>query len=150
MVVSASHELKGLAVSVAAAILFGIIYDFTRALRRVSGKNLLTDALCWIMICAVCGGIWLRVLGGELRWYMAIGAFSGAALYFALAGRYVFRVFLFLAELICRFFHIILKILLTPLKFLCKMIGVYIKRAKNKFFRKVEDKNDEKTACIQV
>lgn len=146
MVVSASHELKGLAVSFAAAILFGIIYDFARALRRVSGKSILTDALCWIMICAVCGGIWLRLLGGELRWYMAMGAFSGAALYFALAGRYVFIAFSFLVE----FFHIILKFLLTPLKFLCKMISVYIKKAKTKFFRKVEDENDEKTACIQV
>lgn len=150
MVVSASHELEGLAASVVAAILFGIIYDFMRALRKVSGKSILTDALCWIMICAVCGGIWFRFLGGELRWYMAIGAFSGAVLYFALAGRYVFLVFSFLAELICRFFHIILKLLLTPLKFLCKMISVYIKKAKTKFFRKVEDENDEKTACIQV
>ena len=41
------------------------------------------------------------------------------------------------------FFNIILKILLTPVRFFCKILGVYIVKAKQKSFRKVEDKNYE-------
>ena len=58
----------------------------------------------------------------------------------------MFLAFRFVMDKICAIFRIIFKILLTPLAFLCKMISVYVIRAKFKFSRKVEEKYDEEKA----
>ena len=149
MVIVASYEIRTFFASIILALILGIIYDLMQAFGRVTKKRAICDFAGWGIICILCGGLWLYAQNGELRWYMVTAAVLSGILYFLTVEKYVLRMFLYLASLICRFFDFILKILLTPLNFLCKILGVYIKRAKTKFFKKVEDKNDEKTACIQ-
>ena len=149
MVVSASYELKTFGASVLMALAFGLLYDLVRAFSRVTEKKVMWDLFGWSASCVLCGTGWFYFLGGELRWYMVVAALFSGILYFLTLEKYVFLAFSFLSTLIYRFFNIILKIVLTPLKILCKILGVYIKKAKTKFFRKVEDKNYEKKACIK-
>ncbi len=149
MVISAAYELKTFGASIIIALAFGLLYDLVRALSGVAGKKAIADLFGWGLICILCAGGWFYLLGGELRWYMVAAALASGILYFLTLEKYVFSAFLFLTLCICRFFNIILKIVLTPLKILCKILGVYIKKAKTKFFKKVEDKNYEKKACIQ-
>lgn len=146
MKISAAYELQSLAAAVAAGVAFGIIYDLAKSFRRALGKNALPDALMWTAVTALSVGIWYEFQNGEIRWYMVVGAFSAAILYFLLISRAVFCVFSFLAEKICRFFELISKILLTPIKFLCKIIGVYKKKAEQKSLMKAEDEKYGKKA----
>ena len=148
MVVSASYELQSFAAAIAMGILCGIVYDFARSIRSVSCKNTLTDAIMWLCIIVLSAGIWYRYQSGEIRWYIVVGAVLAALLYFLLISKPVFCVFSFCVKKIYCFFNIILKILLTPARFFCKILGVYIVKAKQKSFRKVEDKNYEKEAGL--
>lgn len=147
MVVSVDYELITFGASVAASVGFGLMYDICRAFSKATGKRAVFDALFWCLACVFCGGIWFFLQNGELRWYMCVASGMSAILYFLTVEKYVFAAFLFLAKIICRFFSIILKILLTPLEILGKILSVYIKKAQTKFFKKVEDENDEKKAC---
>lgn len=149
MVISASYELKTFAAAILIALFGGVIYDIGSAFGKVTGKKMLFDLLSWIAACIFCGGIWFFAQNGEIRWYMVAAAILSAVLYYFLLEKYVFLIFLFLAKILCGFFDIILKILLTPPKFLCKILGVYVKRAKTKFLRKVEDDNYEKTPQLE-
>ena len=146
MVVSVNYELITFAASFAASVIFGLVYDLARAFSKTTEKNAVFDILFWSVTCLFCGGIWFFILNGELRWYMLVAAVFGAILYFLTVEKYIFTIFLFLAKFICIFFDIILKILLTPPRFLCKILSVYIKMVKAKFFREVRDKNGQEKA----
>ena len=146
MVVSVNYELITFAASIAASVIFGLIYDFARAFSKTMGKVAVFDVIFWCATCVFCGGIWFFILNGELRWYMCVASVFGAILYFLTIEKYVFAIFLFLSKFICSFFNIILKILLTPFKILGKILCVYIKKAKAKIFREVGHKNGEEIA----
>lgn len=146
MIISASYELKTFGASVLMALLFGILYDITGAFAKVTGKKAVWDIFGWCAACVLLGSAWFHLQNGEIRWYMVLGASVSGIIYFLTLEKYVFLVLTFIASIICRFFHIILKIVLTPFKFLGKMISVYINKAKTKFFRKEKDENYEKNA----
>ena len=146
MVISVSYELKTFGASVLMALVFGILYDITGAFSKVTGKKAAWDFFGWFAACTLLGSLWFYLQNGEIRWYMVLGALVSGILYFFTLEKYVFWVFTFIASIICRFFHIILKIVLTPFKFLGKMLGVYINKANTKFFRKEKDENYEKNA----
>ncbi len=148
MVISTVYELESFFSSILIGVIFGVIYDFAKSIRAVFKKNTLPDIFMWSLIITISGIIWYNFQNGEVRWYMVLGTLTSGILYFLLISRIVFCTFLFLVRKIYCFFNIILKLLLTPLRFLCKILSVYIKKAKTKFFKKVEDKNYEKKACI--
>ncbi len=148
MVVSSSYELQSFAAAIVMGILSGLIYDLAKSIRYILRKNTAVDIIMWALIIIISGGIWYRFQNGELRWYTVLGAALAAFLYFLLISKPVFCVFSFCVKKIYCFFNIILKILLTPLRFFCKILGVYIVKAKRKSFRKVEDKNYEKKAGL--
>ena len=148
MVISTTYELQSFFASIVMGILFGVIYDLLKSIRTAFGKHTLPDIFMWSTIILVSAIIWYNFQSGEVRWYMVAGALLSGVLYFLLISRAVFCVLLFLVRKIYCFFNIILKLLLTPIKFLCKILRVYIKKAKTKFSKKVEDKNYEKKACI--
>lgn len=148
MVVSLSYELQAFSAAIIIGLLSGVIYDLAKSIRCVLKGNTFTDILMWLCIIIISGIIWYRFQNGEIRWYTVIGAVISVVLYFLLISRLVFCAFSFAVRKIYCFFNIILKILLTPIKFLCKIISVYIKKAKQKSFRKVEDENNEKEADI--
>ena len=148
MVVSTVYELESFVASILIGILTGSIYDIFRSIRYVSGKDTPSDFVMWLFIIASSAFLWYKFQNGEIRWYMLVGASVSILLYFLTISRIVFCIFYFLVRKIYSFFNIFFKLLLTPIKFLCKMVSVYIKKAKTKFSKKVEDKNYEEKACI--
>ena len=96
----------------------GLLFDLLRAVRRFFRTNAaaaVTDVLYWVL-CA--GLVWYAVMAlnsGEIRAYELFGLIWGAALYFLLLSRYVLRIFIGI-------FQLFLKILLTPARFLYKII----------------------------
>lgn len=144
MVVSFEYELASFFISVVLAVFVGTIYDFFRALRRVLKMTIFCDIIMWMAMLFVIVSIWFFMLNGEVRWYTVLGAFLTGIIYFFSLSQYVYFLFRFIVGKIYAFFCIILKILLTPPCFLCRIIGVYISKTRMKFFRKVEEINDEK------
>ena len=146
MVVSLEYELTTFFSSIILAFLVGVLYDFFRALRKYTKITVLWDILMWISVLSLTCAVWFLVQNGEVRWYMILGSFFSGVIYLLTASKYVYLVLCFLMDKICGVFRIIFKILLTPLAFLCKIISVYVIRAKSKFSKKVEEKYDEKKA----
>lgn len=146
MTVSAAYELRSFAAAVIMGLFIGAAYDIARSFRYALKRNMSADILMWIFIGWISARIWYVFLNGEIRWYMFLGAFSALVLYFSLISASVFCAFSFAAEKICYFLNLILKILLTPIKFLCKIVSIFKEKAKQKSLREVEDKNDEEKA----
>lgn len=146
MVVLTGYELKTFFASIILAFLVGILYDFFRSIRACTKMTLLWDILMWISVLFLVVFVWFFTQNGEVRWYMILGTLLSGIIYLLTLSKYVFFVLRFWVDKICRIFRIIFKILLTPLAFLCKMISVYVIRAKFKFSRKVEEKYDEEKA----
>lgn len=146
MKVSFEFEVFSFFASVVLAILIGIVYDFFRAARKALKNAVLCDILMWITVFFLVVWTWFFVFFGVLRWYMILGVFFTGVIYFLTVSRYTYFLFQFVVDKICLVFGVILKILLTPPRFLCKMLCVYIGRFKSKFSKKVEGKCDEKKA----
>ncbi len=148
MVVSASYELQSFFAAVLFGFFSGILYDFSKSVGKCLGNKFFADALLWAALIGVGTSVWYFVCDGVLRAYMIFGAFLSWTVYFLVLSRRITQVFDFAMKKICCFFNIILKLLLTPIKFLVKIVGVYIKAVNTKFFEKVEDENEEKKTCI--
>ena len=146
MVVSLEYELVTFFSSIVLAVSVGVLYDFFRVLRKFTKITVLWDVLMWISVIILTCAVWFLVLNGEVRWYTILGSFFSGVIYLLTLSKYVYLVLYFLADKIYFLFHIIFKILLTPLAFLCKIISVYVIRARLKFSKKVEEKDDEKKA----
>jgi hypothetical protein len=146
MKVSFEFEVFSFFASVVLAILIGIVYDFFRAVRKVLKSAVLCDILMWITVSFLVVWTWFFVFFRVLRWYMILDVFFTGVIYFLTVSRYTYFLFQFVVDNICLVFGVILKILLTPPRFLCKMLCVYIGRFKSKFSKKVEGKCDEKKA----
>lgn len=146
MVVSLKYELVTFLVSIVLAFSVGLLYDFFRVLRKYTKTTLLWDILLWVSVLVLTSIVWFFMQNGEVRWYMILGSFFAGLLYLLTMSKYVYLILCFLVDKICRIFRIIFKFLLTPFAFLCKIISVYVIRAKSKFSKKVEEKYDEKKA----
>ncbi len=144
MVISASYEIQTFLVSVILGVGIGTLYDIARGLKFTLKKTAFADAFMWISVIVFSGFLWFEYQNGEIRWYMVTGALLSALIYFLTISKYVLIVASFLLEKTYRFFHIIFKLLLTPPKFLCKILGVYVKWLNLKFLGKVKEENNEK------
>ena len=150
MVVSLEYELSSFLMSILLALGMGLIYDLFRAIRAFGKRILFWDIIMWISLFTAffCG--WYILLDSQVRWYMILGAFFSGIIYFFSMSKYVFFLLHFFVGKICRIFRIIIKILLTPLRFLCKIIGVYVYKAKSEISKKVEEKNMKKKPKIKM
>ncbi len=146
MVVSLEYELVTFLASIILAFLVGILYDLFRVIREYTKRTLLWDILLWVLVLILTFIVWFFIQNGEVRWYMILGSVLSGVIYLLTLSKYVYFLLYFLVDKICRIFRIIFKILLTPLAFLCKIIGRYVKKAKYEFSKKVEEKYDEKKA----
>ncbi|MDD6736138.1 MAG: spore cortex biosynthesis protein YabQ [Clostridiales bacterium] len=146
MIDSAGHELAMFIMSVIMGAMGIVIYDIVRSLRRGRTPNIFFDLLLW----AAEGGFalfwWNEYLGGVIRWYMILGCVLGAVLCFFLVSPWLFASLDFSVKKIYSFFNIILKFLLTAAKFFGK-IFLYIKNTCGlKYYKKVDEGNNEKKA----
>ena len=102
--------------------------DIIRALRHGShAKGFIGGILDFASIAVGGAALWLALLfiaHGEMRlyWFMCVAA--GAALYVFTIKAIIYKVFCIIFQNIFKFLYFILKILLTPARFLYKMIYV--------------------------
>lgn len=126
MEVSVSNQLYVFGMMILCGAMSGFIFDIMRALRRSFGSNMLTtslaDILYWLIISS---GIYFAIFTfnyGSIRWYEIIGILSGSVIYFLILSRFVMKIMVFMLNFFMKIFHVIFKIILTPLVFLYKII----------------------------
>ncbi len=124
-----------------------MFFDFERAFLRAigSGKGLtaVCDILFWIIagFCSmVC--VW-NFNSGIFRFYEPVGLVLGAVFYFCLLSKLFFGVFIKMIENILKFMRLIFKILLTPPRFLYKILVVPLIGILHQKVRKDKDSCDE-------
>ena len=134
-------------------IVCSCIFDMFRASRQVYNQSTITvtiaDLLFWSISCFICFYTIFNIDNGSLRFYQFIALFFGSFLYFSTVSKSIKILFVNFFKLII----FILKILLTPARFLYKILsGVYMKIKhffRKKFGGKHEANKNKKLQCIK-
>lgn len=120
---NAAPEVYGLIGIAAAAAGISCFFDVLRAVRAATGiPSAVTDALFWIAAAGGMAAALMYFCSGELRGYIIAGAAAGSVLYFFTISRPAFAVFTVIFKFFFDKLHFILKILLTPPRFLYKIL----------------------------
>jgi len=134
LTININHELYVFFISFICGIICSAIFDFFRISRkRYKQKTFLiniSDILFWIISCIICYGCIFFTNSGKIRLYEFIAIAIGGFIYFLLLNRFFNIVFVNFFKII----EIILKILLTPPRFLYKII-IYTKKLLTTKFR---------------
>ncbi len=128
MKVSASYELYSFLVSLLIGAVCGIACDMVRSL---SLKKTVSDIVMWLVLLFSVTLVWMKLLGGAVRWYIIAGAVLTYVLYRFTLSKPIFYLFSAVVKKIYCFFNIILKILLTAGNFLGKIVCIYKAKFKN-------------------
>lgn len=129
MGVDISNEAVSFLCTVISGAVLGLLFDFfsqfSRALKR---KTLITffDIFFVIATAIIIMSVFYIANSYKLRWYMFIGLFLGLILYCLMLRRVSIFIFSSLFGIFLKIFHFILKILLTPARFLYKILLVYL------------------------
>ena len=124
--------------------------DMVRALRSGSrAKGFIGGVLDFVSIAAGAAALWLALLyiaRGELRFYWFLCVALGAVVYICTIKNVIYRLFYIIFKNIFNFLHLIFKILLTPARFLYKIISVGLYKITVGKCRQEGDDNDVKEA----
>ena len=117
------------------------VFDIMRGLRRAVGEREIcthiSDFIFWAASAVVCMFCLWNFNSGEIRLFEFVGFFGGCVLYFLLLSAVVLKVFTLIFVNILKFMRFVLKILLTPAKFLYKIVIVVpVRRVNLKTVRK--------------
>ncbi len=124
MGVDITSELCIFVACVISGILSGLLYDFF-TIFRIKSKKLfvsLSDIFLSFVICVLIVSVFYLYNSFDLRLYMFFGLFLGIILYFLCLS----TIFVFCLTKIIKLFDFIFKILLTPTRFLYKILVVYL------------------------
>lgn len=138
MIYDVNTELRIFFTALAVGMMSGMVYCFAKSTEVFVKKQSICDVIKVIFtaFCLLC--LWQKYLFGYLRWYVVLGILLGVILYFCTIGKAVFYIFDFIMRKICCFLNIILKILLTIIKKLGKILDIYAIKMR-KSHRKVKD-----------
>lgn len=116
-----------LAMSLCGALV-GVLFDLFRSFRLLAKPRSavvhLSDFLFCLLGLILLFSVLVHFNGGQLRWYVFLGTILGAVLYFSAISSYVLRFLMFTECMFVKIIRIILKILLTPARFLYKILIV--------------------------
>jgi len=126
MEVSVSGQLYVFLAMSICGVCSGMVFDIFRVIRKTFlCSNLttsLSDILFWLIISFGMFFALFSISGGEIRWHEAIGVLLGSIIYFLTISHLFMTVLGALMRFALKIFLTILKIILTPLVFLYKMI----------------------------
>ncbi len=118
-----AEEVYGLLGITAAAAGISCAFDILRAVRSATGlPPAVTDVLFWLAAVTGMTAALLYFNGGRLRGYEAVGAAAGSVLYFSTISGSVVRLFTVIFKIFFDKLKFICKILLTPPRFLYKIL----------------------------
>ena len=117
-------------------LLYGVIYDFFKSVRwgkKVKNINLvLQDVLYYIIISVLTLCIILKINSAQIRGYMPIAVIISFIIYRLTLSRYIVRIFIWLNAIV----KYIIKLLFSPVIYLCKIIILPFSKIKRKLLSK--------------
>lgn len=139
-----SQELYSFFAMMGLGVIIGVIFDLLRALRMAIPKREIfchiTDIIFWVMVAFMTFKTLFIFSDGEIRFFLVISAFLSMILYFLTVSKWVKHLFFKVFYKILNIFKFILKILLTPLEFLYKILLIRtfrnIRKIIDKFIKK--------------
>ena len=136
MRVDISQEATAFAAAVLCGLFCGLLRDILKVFSKHT-KNRILNAIFDFLLAGICAFAVIAVFyvynSFQMRWYMFLGVFLGIILYFLMFSKTV-SAFL---EKILKLFVNIFKILLTPTRFLYKILLVYFFMPVIEFFKKL-------------
>lgn len=103
------------------------VFDTFRVSERFFRSNMLVsvlkDILFWLVVTVLMFAICLKFNNGEIRFFMFIGVFAGALLYFNTLSRYVMNILYLIINILKNILGFIFKILLMPFKLVLKLVN---------------------------
>lgn len=138
MIYDINTELRIFFTALAVGMASGVVYCFAKSMEAFIKKQSVCDIIKVIFTLFCLLSLWQKCLFGYLRWYVVLGILIGLILYFCTIGKAVFYIFDFFVQKFCCFLNIILKILLTIIKKLGKILDIYAIKMR-KSHRKVKD-----------
>lgn len=154
MVFSIEQEVLLLLYSVLAGVFISVIYDFFRVIRKKSDSGIffsnIQDTIFLITAVIIMFFVIFSKSNGIFRFYQILGALLGAFFYYITLSRLVRFFILKVIGIFLKIFEFFLKILLTPIRFMYKIVYVFIsflfsvtifilKRIKRFFVRRYRD-----------
>ena len=143
MTLNNMDNLTSFGYSILTGILAGIIYDLLRAYRytRKPRKRFkyVEDIIFWFIITILFFITIVNISDGVLRGFLFIGFFAGGTLYFLMASKYIFSIFLKIFKLIIHLINEIIRILKIPfdkLKIKNRIKRIFLMRKEMKAKRK--------------
>ena len=136
MRVDISQEAIAFAAAVLCGLFCGLVRDIFRVLSKRTNNKVFTAVFDFLLVTvciAAVISVFYRYNSFQIRWYMFLGVFLGVLMYFLILSRGV----VFCLEKILKLFENIFKILLTPVRFLYKILVVYFFVPVFKFFKKI-------------
>lgn len=123
MNVSVAGQTLEFAYSALLGVALGVLYDLFRVLRAyIKPGRVVTavlDVLYWVLaVCALIGFV-LTVSGGQMRWYVLVGAFCGGFVYMCTISGLFFRAVRIIIKLCIR----LLRALVKPLYWIAGGLG---------------------------
>ncbi|OQB14072.1 MAG: Spore protein YabQ [Firmicutes bacterium ADurb.Bin193] len=126
MNITVSDQLYIFSLCIACGAAMGAIFDLFRVSRRLIRTgykaSAAEDIAFWTITAFVFFLFVLGVNSGEIRFYIYMGAFAGAALYFLILSRYVLKVSVFAAGIIIKVCAFVIKIVMKPVMFVFKLL----------------------------
>ncbi len=137
-----SRETAVFLIMIVCGAALSALFDLFRAARMAAKQGTVavnvSDTVFWIVAAfALTACVW-NFNGGIFRFYEVVGVILGCVFYFL-----ILKLFLLIIKNILKFAGLILKILLTPWRFLYKILVVPVKRAILYKIRKVRERRNE-------
>lgn len=133
MTEQALHLLMITALGASCACLYDLFRAAHRLMKRHTAAVNVSDVLYWLIVTVgVIYALWL-INDIEVLLYQIAGLIIGVILYFLLFSAYIYRFFSVITEKTAKIMLYILKILLTPVRFLYKIITAFIFFTAKKF-----------------
>ena len=118
--------------SVCFGAVIGLLFDLFRILRKTLPHPAfliqLEDLIFWLAVTGLMFYFLLNENFGEIRLFTLLGAALGAILYFYTLSRIIMKVSVTVIEFLKRVIGTAVRILLTPLRFLWRLTGPYVKK----------------------
>ncbi len=121
-----TSEVFSLILLTLTGVLLGLCYDIVRAIRRAISFNIvfiwISDFLYWIVATCTIAYMLLITDDGIISTYEICGLILGAILYYNTLSRLILKIFGYVFAKIIKIFKLFLQILLTPVRFLYKIL----------------------------
>lgn len=130
------HELRFLLYSFLLGIIITFVYDNIRVCRRVIRHNTffisMEDLFFWVLVSLSIFLLQHRENAGVFRWFSVVGAFLGMLIYRKIFSRLYVKEMTILFRKILKLLYIFFSYLFSPIYFVERKIGDFIKKAGRK------------------